>query len=161
MFVRSEHLPLDVSFPAINSRFRQALVNFRWKSFFVKTLVQSKQICSFHRRRRNTHYRLFGRSEWNRFFPLFNQRLPNVIRDTSCKSRHSSFLAQNANEKPSSETSRPLATSSLALPLHGLTYSTLKFMWNSWGRLVASLKQKRHNGNTSWRGVWHCIQGEL
>ena len=39
---------------------------------------------------------------------------------TSCKSRHSSFLARNANENPSSETSRPLATSSLAQPLGDL-----------------------------------------
>ena len=59
MFVKSEPSPLDVSFPAINSRFKQALVNFRLKSFFVITLVQSKQICSFDRRRRNTHVRLF------------------------------------------------------------------------------------------------------
>ena len=37
MFVKSEPSPLDVSFPAINSRFKQALVNFRLKSFFVIT----------------------------------------------------------------------------------------------------------------------------
>ena len=42
----------------------------------------------------------------------------------SNRSRHSSFLARNANENPSSETSRPLATSSLARPLRGLTYSS-------------------------------------
>ena len=57
MLVKSEPSPLDVSFPAI--KFKQALVNFRFKSFFVITLVQSKQICSFDRRRRNTHVRLF------------------------------------------------------------------------------------------------------
>ena len=44
-----------ISFPAINSRFNQALVNFRLNFFFVITLVQSKQICSFDRRRRNAH----------------------------------------------------------------------------------------------------------
>jgi len=55
MFVKSESSPLDISFPVINSRFKQALVffwppdiiNFRLKSLFVITLVQSKQICSF------------------------------------------------------------------------------------------------------------------
>ena len=57
VLVKSEPSPLDVSFPAI--KFKQALVNFRFKSFFVITLVQSKQICSFDRRRRNTHVRLF------------------------------------------------------------------------------------------------------
>ena len=31
-----------------------------------------------------------------------------------CQSRHSPFLARNVNENPASETSRPLATSSLA-----------------------------------------------
>ena len=73
MFVNSEPSPLDISFPEINSRFKQALVNFRLKSFFVITLVQSKQICSFDRRRRNAHrFDYFGRSEWNRFFLPFN-----------------------------------------------------------------------------------------
>ena len=62
------------------------------------------------------------------------QGVPNAIWDTSCKSRHSSFLARNANENPSSETSRPLATSSLARPLSGLTYSTLKFMRSTCGK---------------------------
>ena len=47
LFVKSEPSPLDISFPAINSRFKQALVffwppdivNFRLKSLFVITLV--------------------------------------------------------------------------------------------------------------------------
>ena len=55
MFVRSEPSPLDISFPAINSRFKQALVffwppdivNFRLKSLYVITLVQGNQICPF------------------------------------------------------------------------------------------------------------------
>ena len=70
------------------------------KSFFVITLVQSKQICSFDRHRRNAHtFDYFGRSERNRFF----HRLPNVISDTSYKSCLSSFLVRNPNENPSSD----------------------------------------------------------
>ena len=64
MVVKSEPSPLDISFPAINSRFKQALVNFRLKSFFVIALVQSKQICTFDRHRRKVHtFDDFGRSE--------------------------------------------------------------------------------------------------
>ena len=57
---------------------------------------------------------------------------------TSCRSRHTSFLAWNANENPSSETNRPLATSSLTRPLSGLTYSTLKFMRSTCGKSTTS-----------------------
>ena len=56
MFVKSEPSPsLNISFPAIYSRFKQALVNFLLKSFFIITLVQSKEICSFNRHRTNIH----------------------------------------------------------------------------------------------------------
>ena len=52
-----------ISFPVINSRFKQALVffwppdivNFHLKSLFVITLVQSKQICSFDAGDTHTH----------------------------------------------------------------------------------------------------------
>ena len=76
MFVKSEPSPLS-RFPAINSRFKKALVYFCLKSFFVITLVQNKQICSFDGCRRNAHtLDYFGRSEWNWFFRPFNiQRL--------------------------------------------------------------------------------------
>ena len=55
MFIKCEPWSLEISFPTINSRFKQALVffrlldivNFRSKSLFVITLAQSKQIWSF------------------------------------------------------------------------------------------------------------------
>ena len=109
-----------ISFPVINSRFKRALVffwppdivNFRLKSLFVITLVQS---------RRNVHtFDCFGRNGTDTF-----HHSTSKCHLTSCRSRHSSFLARNANENPSSETSRPLATKSLARPLCGLTHSTL------------------------------------
>ena len=116
------------------ARFKQVLVNFRSKSFFVTTLVQSKQICSFDRRRRNTHI-LVDRSGTDSFRHLI-QGLPNVISDTSCKMSPATphFLARNPNKNPSSETSRPLTTLSLARPLRGLKYSTLKFMRSICGK---------------------------
>ena len=65
MFVKSEPSPpLDISFLAVYSRFKQALVNFLLKSFLIITLVVSKEICSFDRRRTNTHmFNYFGRLE--------------------------------------------------------------------------------------------------
>ena len=99
------------------------LVNFRLRSFFVITLVQSKQICSFGRCRRNAYtLDYLGRSEWNRFFPPFIKD-----RDTSCHSHHSSCFARNANENPSRETSRSLASSLLAWPLRRLTIRPSNF----------------------------------
>ena len=86
---------------------------------------------------------------------------PIICHLTSCRSRHSSFLARNANENPSNETSQPLTTSPLTRPLHALSYSTLG--WNSWGRLVASLdfgatdivmKLSRTNGRMEGGTVW-------
>ena len=98
-----------ISFPVIYSRFKRALVfvwppdivNFRIKSLFAITLVQS---------RRNVHtFDCFGRYGTDTF-----HHSTSKCHVASCRSRHSSFLARNANENPSSETSRPLATSSLA-----------------------------------------------
>ena len=45
MFVENDPSPLDIPFPAINSRFKQSIdiVNFHLKSLFVITLVQTKQ----------------------------------------------------------------------------------------------------------------------
>ena len=67
-----------------------------------------------------------------------------IVNLTSCRSRHSSFLARNAKENPSSETSRPLATSSLARPLRGITYSTLKFMRSTCGKSTFTFRNKIH-----------------
>ena len=56
---------------------------FSLRYFFVITLVQSKQICSFERRRRNVlTLDYLGWSEWNRFFPPFNSRT------SKCNPRH-------------------------------------------------------------------------
>ena len=66
---------------------------------------------------------------------------------SNCKSHHSSFLVRNANENLSSETSRPLATLSLAWPLQSLkpcrslcspSYSTLKLMRSTCGKSTCS-----------------------
>ena len=71
-------------------------------------------------------------------FRQFNsiQGLPNVILDTSCKSRHSSFFGAKRKWKPfkrDKSTSCDFVARSAALrPNHILR-------WNSWGRLVASL----------------------
>ena len=54
-------------------------------------------------------------------FHYWSQGLANETWNHKCESHHSSFLVQNANGKPSSETSRPLVTFSLAAnwPLNG------------------------------------------
>ena len=132
MFVKSEPLPrrwIHISFPVINSRFKQALVffwppdivNFRLKSLLVIILVQVSKFNLPFRRRRNAHtYNCFGRDETDNF-----RHLTSKCHLTSCRSRHTSFLARNANENPSSATSRPLATSSLARPLRDLNNGRL------------------------------------
>ena len=51
--------------------------------------------------------------------------------------RHSPFLARNAKGNPSSETSRPLATSSLAVGRFAAKQGSLR---SPRGRLVASLE---------------------
>ena len=61
------------------------------------------------RRRRNAHTWLFWSIGVEPILSAIHW-LSNVIWDTSCRSRHSSFLARNANENPSSKTSQPLAT---------------------------------------------------
>ena len=98
------------------------------------------------RRFRNAHtFDCFGRSGTDHF----RHSIHKVTCDTSYKSRHSSFLARNENENPSSETSRPLTTSSLAPSktnsnkfypeIHQkqiLTNSTLKFMRSTYGKSI-------------------------
>ena len=132
MFVKSEPSPrrwIYISFPVINSRFKQALVffwppdivNFRLKSLLVIILVQVNKFNLPFRRRRNAHtYDCFGQDETDNF-----RHLTSKCHLTSCRSRHTSFLARNANENPSSATSRPLATSSLARPLRDLNNGRL------------------------------------
>ena len=126
MFVKSEPSPLDISFPVINSKFKQALVNFRLKSFlFVITLPQSKQIWSLIvTGEMHTHLIILVDQIGAGSFRHSIQGIPNVTRlkhhYSSCKSCHSSILAQNSNENPASETSQPLETLLLTQPLCGL-----------------------------------------
>ena len=78
---------------------------------------------------RYTHtFNRFSRSGISTFCH-WSQGLANETWNPKCESRHPPFLARNANENPASETSRPLATSSLAA----------KKGSRSRGRLVASL----------------------
>ena len=74
---------------------------------------------------------------------LLTQTFKKVLRWISygagpqiCESRHSPFLARNANENPASETRRPLATSSLAVGRFAAKKGSLR---SPRGRLVASL----------------------
>ena len=85
--------------------------------------------------------------------------LSNVIWDTSWKSCHSSFLPQNASENNSSETSQPLATSSLALSfcnvtphnlLHSLSYAILKLMRSTCDKSTYAF-------NTSLKTILHPL----
>ena len=62
--------------------------------------------------------------------------LENETWNPKCESRHPPFLARNANENPASETSRPLATSSLAVGRFAAKKGSL---CSPRGRLVASL----------------------
>ena len=89
--------------PSIDSRLKQGfvffrppeVVNFRLKSLLETTFAQSKQICPFDDR--DTHTRSIDLS----------QGLTNETWNPKCESRHSPFLARNANKNTSSETSRP------------------------------------------------------
>ena len=113
---------------ATQARFKQALVfdffkffwpldiiNFPLNFLSIITSVQSKQIHSFHELQTHTRSNVFGRSGTDNFRHSTQGHL-KVTWDTSCRSRHSSLLTRNENENPSNETSRPLATSSLARP---------------------------------------------
>ena len=62
----------------------------------------------------HTHSR-FMRSGISMHIPPFKSRTRNKTWNPNCESCHSPFLARNANGNPSSETSPPLATSSLAV----------------------------------------------
>ena len=69
-------------------------------------------------------------------FRHWSQGLANETWNPKCESRQSPFLARNANGNPSSETSRPLATSSLAVGRFAAKQGSLR---SPRGRLVASL----------------------
>ena len=113
---------LEISFPSFDSRLKQVfvffrppeVVNFRLKSLLETTFAHSKQICSFDDGDTHTRSIDLGGSGI-RTFRHWIQGLANETWNPKCESRHSPFLARNANENPSSETSRPLATSSLAV----------------------------------------------
>ena len=131
-------LGCEISFPSIDSRLKQVfvffrppeLVNFRLKSLLETTFAQSKQICSFDDG--DTHTRsidLVG-------VESTHSAIENETGNPKCESRHSPFLARNANGNPSRETRRPLATSSLAVGLFAAKKGSLR---SPRGRLVASL----------------------
>ena len=70
-------------------------------------------------------------------FRHWSQGLANGTWNPECESHHSLFLARNENENSSSETSRPLATSSLAVGRFAAKKGSLR---SARGRLVASLR---------------------
>ena len=110
------------------------IVNFRLTSLLETTFAQSKQICSFDDGDTHTFIRL-SRSGISTF-RHWSQGLANETWNPKCESRHSPFLARNANGNPSSETNRPLETSSLAVGRFAATQGSLR---SPRGRLVASL----------------------
>ena len=69
-------------------------------------------------------------------FCHWSQGLAKETWNPKCKSRHSPFLTRNANGNPSSETSRALATSSLAVGCFVAKQGSLR---SPRGQLVASL----------------------
>ena len=122
----------------IDSRLKEAFVfcrppevlNFRQKSLLETTFSQSKQICSFDDGDKHTRsIDLVG-------VESTHSAIENETGNPKCESRHSPFLARNANGNPSSETSRPLATSSLAVARFAAKQGSLR---SPTGRLVASL----------------------
>ena len=129
-------LGCEISFPSIHSRLKQVfvfsrppeVVNFRLKSLLETTFAQSKQICSFDDG--DTHTCSIAGVEST------HSAIENETGKPKCESRHSPFLARNANGNPSSETSRPLATSSLAVGRFPAKQGSLR---SPRSRLVASL----------------------
>ena len=124
-----ENTPKALQF---NSRFKQALVNFRVKSFFVTTLVQSKQICSFDQHRRNVYkFDYFGRLEWNQFFPPFNSRTSKCNRRRQLQVTPLLIFWHKTQMKTWKQDK---STSRLRHSLGRLTFSTLKFMRSTCGK---------------------------
>ena len=127
-------LGCEISFPNIDSRLKQVFVffrlpeviNFRLKSLLETTFAQSKQICSFDDGDAHTRsIDLVGVESANSAIGAKDSQIKPET--PNAESHHSPFLARNANENPSSETSRPLATSSLVVghftAKKGLLYS--------------------------------------
>ena len=90
----------------------------------------------FFSRLRRSSARAPGSSKPPCYAGYWSQGLANETRNPKCESRHSPSLARNANENPSSEKSRPLATSSLAVGRFAAKQGLLR---SPRGRLVAIL----------------------
>ena len=138
--VRMSRIPWLWNF---NSRLKQVfaffrppeVVNFRLKPLLETTFAQSKKNLLLRWWRYKHTFNRFSRSGINTF-RHWSRGLANKTWNPKCESRHSPFLARNANENPASETSRPLATSSLAVGRFAAKNGTLR---SPRGRLVASL----------------------
>ena len=136
-------LGCEISFPNIDSRLKQFFVFFPapWgrqlsPKIIVRENFRTKLTNLLLRWWRYTH--TFNRCSRSGIstFRHWSQGLANETWNPKCESRHSPFLARNANGKPSSETSRPLATSSLAVGRFAAKQGSLR---SPRGRLVASL----------------------
>ena len=131
-------LGCEISFPSIDSGLKQVfvffrfpeVVNFRLKSLLETTFAQSKQICSFDDGDTHTcSIDLVGvESAFSAIEGKDSQMKPETP-NASHATPH--FWREMQMENPSSETSRPLPTSSLTAK-QGLLHSPR-------GRLVASL----------------------
>ena len=96
-----QKIPLEISFPSGDSRLK---ISFRFiSSLFLIPLAQSQQISSFDFLETN-------------MFDCFRRIAPS---SAGLANDVIPFLARDANENLASETSRPLATSSLAHLLRG------------------------------------------
>ena len=130
MFVKSEPSPLDIYLLSgnlfkIQTFWPPDIINFHIKFLFVITYVRVNKFALSRRRRRNAH--TFDCFDWNGTDTF---QLPNVIWPGEGHVTPS-FLARDTNENPSSKTSRPLTTSSLA---------TLKFIRLTCGKCKVSPK---------------------
>ena len=117
------------------------VVNFRLKSLLVTTFAQSKQICSFDDG--DTHTRsidlvgVCGVESTHSVIEVEDSQMKPETPDASHATPHFWREMQMTNENPSSETSRPLATSSLAVGRFAAKQGSLR---SPRGRLVASLQ---------------------
>ena len=122
------------------------VVNFSLKSLLETTFAQSKQIWSFDDG--DTHTRsidLVGVESTHSAIEVEDLQMKPETPNASHATPH--FLARNANAKPSSQTSRPLATSSLVVGHFAAKQGSLH---SPRGRLVASLKFKRNAQICRW-----------
>ena len=101
-----EFLGCEISFPSIYPRLQQGFLFFRPPELVNFRLKWTNLLLRWWR---YTHtFNRFSRSGISTFCH-WSQGLANETWNPKCESRHSPFLARNANGNPSTETSRPLA----------------------------------------------------